>query len=148
MELKVKTKRHALISKLFIVFVAVGNHEFSRKKRHQKIAIKRGMEHFSFCLVHEMREMQTNIGDGYVPQWWQLNWHLRLVPQGLPRTPPVAVAECITALARMRFLSQTIFKKPPSIQFSCPSAVYCWVLVCVGSPGQPQASPYEFYLVQ
>lgn len=90
MEFKVKTKRHALISKLFMVFVAVGNHEFSHK-RHHKIAIKRGMERFSFCLVDEMREMQTNIGKGYAPQWWQLNWHLHRVPEGLPRTAPVAV---------------------------------------------------------
>lgn len=131
--------------KLFMVFVAVGNHEFSHK-RHQKIAIKRSMEHFSFCLVDDMREMQTNIGEGYVPQWWQLNWHLRLVPEDLPRTEPVAVAEYITALARMRTSSLTVFKKPPSIQFSWPSAGYCWALVCSGSPGQPLASPYEFYL--
>lgn len=51
-----------------MVFAAVGNHEFSRK-RHQKIAVKRSMEHFSSGLVDDVREMQTNIGEGYVPQW-------------------------------------------------------------------------------
>ena len=40
--------------------------------RHQKIAIKTSMEHFSFCLVDEIREIQTNIGERHVPQWWQL----------------------------------------------------------------------------
>lgn len=56
MEFKVKIKRYVFILKLFMVFVVVGNYEFSCK-RYYKIVIKRGMECFLFCLVDEMREM-------------------------------------------------------------------------------------------
>ena len=126
-----------------------GKQEFSRRKRYPKIE-KPAWNIFHFIRsVNEMRKMQRTTGERYVPNSWQLNWHLRRVPEDLPRKATLPVADCIIALAScMRILSLIIFKKLPSIQFSCPSAGYCWALVCVGSPGQPRASPCEFYLAQ
>ena len=83
-----------------------GKQEFSRRKRYPKIE-KPAWNIFHFIRsVNEMRKMQRTTGERYVPNSWQLNWHLRLVSEDLRRKATLPVADCIIALAScMRILS-------------------------------------------